>query len=209
MTNTGSATQNDALSAARFHRLANRTAALDSTLSYHTSQAETNVMIDAGHGFTLRAGYRYIWGTANDAVVARRRADHPCSRMVCGATSKWGRSRGGPPEDLSQWRGRSRAKAEARISAPAFTITSASAVWAAFRFWKYWQVSGDFRIMNNHNPLAGSSYKFLTHQESLTLIYTPRNKTMNVDLTYEHCGYHSNVMSPGPSDSHAGRFRFQ
>jgi hypothetical protein len=48
--------------------------------------------------------------------------------------------------------------------------------------------------MNNHNPLAGDSYKFVTHQESVTLVYTPRSKNLSVDATYEHCGYHSNIM---------------
>jgi len=192
MTNTGSATQND-LQTSGNTTAAQTAAVLNSTLEYHTSQADTNVMIDAGHGFTLRAGYRYVWGTANDAVLPAdgllTLTQDGLRRNVEMGTVSWR-----PTRKLFL-------SGEAEVGESGGTYFRTSLydyqrirAMGRFSFHKYWQISGDFRIMNNHNPLAGDSYKFLTHQESLTLIYTPRNKAVNVDATYEHCGYHSNIM---------------
>ena len=192
MTNTGSATQNESIltpaSAASETILA-----LDSTLAYHTSQAETNIMFDAGHGLTIRAGYRYMWGTANDAVL-------PASGLI--TLEQDGLRRNVEMGTLS-WRPTQKIflSGEAEVGESGGTYFRSSLYdyqrirgMGRYSFLKHWQVSGDFRIMNNHNPLAGDSYKFVTHQESVTLVYTPRSKNLSVDATYEHCGYHSNIM---------------
>lgn len=192
MTNTGSATQNDTLSSSGA-TVSQTLMALDSTLAYNSSQAETNVMVDAGRGFTIRAGYRYMWGTANDAVI-------PASGLI--TLERDGLRRNVGMGTLS-WRPTQKIflSGEAEVGQSGGTYFRTSLYdyrrirgMGRFSFWKYWTVSGDYRIMSNTNPLAGSSYKFLTHQESLTLIYTPRNKAVSIDATYEHCGYHSNVM---------------
>jgi len=206
MTNTGSANQSDTVASAG--SAASQTiAALDSSLAYHNSQAETNILFDAGHGLTIRAGYRYVWGTANDAVLPQNGLltleQDGLRRNVEMGTISWHSYRH-PQLFLS-------GEAEVGESGGTYFRTSLYnyqriRTMGRFSFWKRWQVSGDFRIMNNHNPLAGDSYKFVTHQESLTLIYTPRSKVFNADVTYEHCGYHSNVeflvpesLTPGDS----------
>jgi hypothetical protein len=204
MTNTGSATQNDSLLAPAAS-VSQTILALDSTLTYHTSQAETNIMWDAGHGFTIRAGYRYMWGTADDAVI-------PASGLI---TLQQDGLRRNVEMGTVSWRPTQKIflSGEAEVGESGGTYFRTSLYdyqrirgMGRFSFHKYWQISGDYRIMNNHNPLAGNSYKFLTHQESVTLIYTPRNKKVNVDATYEHCGYHSSVeylipqtLTPGDS----------
>jgi hypothetical protein len=196
MRNSGTANQNDVLSAGTGPSAANVAqiaATLNSTLVYNSSQAETNIMIDAGHGLTARVGYRYVWGTANDAVV-------PADGLL--TLQKDGLRRHVEMGTLS-WRPTQKLflSGEAEVGESGGTYFRTSLydyqrvrTMGRFSFWKHWQVSGDFRIMNNRNPLAGSTYKFITHQESLTLIYAPRNKKVNVDATWEHCGYHSNIV---------------
>lgn len=204
MTNSGSAMQAD-LQKAGSSTVAQTLAALDSTLTYHNSQAETNVMFDAGHGITIRGGYRYVWGTANDAVL-------PADGLI---TLQQDGLRRNVEMGTVSWRPTQKIflSGEAEVGETGGTYFRSSLynyqrirAMGRFSFWKHWQVSGDYRIMNNQNPLAGDSYKFLTHQESLTLVYTPRSKTFNVDATWEHCGYHSNVaylipqtLTPGDS----------
>jgi hypothetical protein len=191
MKDTGSATQNESILAPAAS-VSKTLLALDSSLNYHSSQAETNILYDAGHGITIRGGYRYVWGKANDAVLPadglitlqkdglRRQVEmgtlswHPNTRIFLSGEAEIGQS--GSTYFRNSLYDYQRIRAMGR-----------------FLFWKHWQVSGDFRIMNNHNPLAGVSYKYLTHQESLTVVYTPRSKTINVDATWEHCGYHSLV----------------
>jgi hypothetical protein len=204
MTNTGSATQNDSIVAPA--AAASQTViALDSTLAYHSSQAETNIMVDAGHGLTIRAGYRYVWGTANDAVL-------PASGLI--TLTQDGLRRNVGMGTLS-WRPTRTIflSGEAEVGQSGGTYFRTSLydyqrirAMGRYSFLKHWQLSGDFRIMNNHNPLAGTSYRFLTHQESATLIWTPGSKKLTADATYEHCGYHSNVeflvpqtLTPGDS----------
>ncbi len=204
MTNTGSATQNDTESAGT-STVAQSIAALDSTLNYHTSQAETNIMVDAGHGFTIRAGYRYVWGTATDAVL-------PADGLI---TLQQDGLRRNVEMGTVSWRPTQKIflSGEAEVGESGGTYFRTSLydyqrvrAMGRYSFLKHWQASGDFRVMNNHNPLAGESYKFITHQESLTLIYTPRSKAVNIDATWEHCGYHSNItflvpqsLTPGDS----------
>jgi len=204
MNNSGSAAQNETILTPAAS--ASQTAAvLDSTLGYHSNQAEANILFDAGHGFTIRSGYRYVWGTANDAVI-------PASGLI---TLEQDKLRRNVEMGTLSWRPTQKIflSGEAEVGQSGSTYFRTSLydyqrirAMGRFSFWKHWQVSGDFRIMNNHNPLAGTSYKFITHQESLTLIYTPRSKTVNADVTYEHCGYHSNVtflipqnLTPGDS----------
>ncbi len=191
MTNSGSAAQNGALSAANTTVL-QTVAALDSTLTYHNSQAETNIMVDAGHGFTIRGGYRYVWGTANNVVAPTAGlltlTQDGLRRHVGMGTVSWR-----PTQKLFL-------SGEAEVGQSGSTYFRSSLydyqrirAMGRIAFKKHWQVSGDFRIMNNHNPLAGNTYKFNTHQESMTVTWTPRSKAVNIDGTYEHCGYHSNV----------------
>ena len=211
MTNTGSATQNDTLLAAGAtasspgSTVLQTEEALNSSLTYHSSQAETNILVDAGDGLTARAGYRYVWGTANDAVL-------PADGLI--TLEQDGLRRNVEMGTLS-WRPTQKLflSGEAEVGESGGTYFRTSLydyqrirTMGRYSFLKHWQVSGDFRIMNNHNPLAGTSYKFITHQESVTLIYTPRSKTVSADATYEHCGYHSDIMylvpqTLTPSDS--------
>ena len=191
ISNSGSAQQNSTQTASGTP-ITQTQLALTSTLDYQTSQVETNVMVDAGRGITARVGYRYAWGTANDVVL-------PADGLYLLQQDKLRRN---VEMGTLSWRPTQKIflSGEAEIGQSGSTYFRTSLydyqrirAMGRYSFLKHWQVSGDFRIMNNHNPLAGSAYKFLTHQESVTLIYTPRNKTFNADATYEHCGYHSNI----------------
>jgi hypothetical protein len=191
MKSSGSAGQNDTLLAGG--TTASATAiALTSALALRSSQADTNVMWDAGRGFTVRGGYRYVWGAANDAVTPQEgliTLSHSwLHRHIGSGTVSW------RPNQKVMLTG----EGELGWSDGTYFRTSLYnyhrvRAMARYQFWKYWQLSGDFRVLNNRNPLAGSSYKYFTHQESATLAWTPRSKKVSVAETYEHCSYHSIV----------------
>ncbi len=204
MANRSTATQNGA-QAVSGNNIATTALALNSTLDYHSSQAETNVLFDAGDGLTLRGGYRYMWGTTNDAVA-------PADGLFLLSTDKMRRN---VEMGTISWRPTQKifVSGEAEVAESGGTYFRSSLynyqrvrAMGRYSFLKRWQVSGDFRIMSNQNPLAGDTYKYLTHQASATLAYTPRSKAFTVDATYEHCGYHTEVaflvpqmLSPGNS----------
>ena len=190
-TNTGSAQQNDTLTSAGLIT-ARTAAALASTLSVNFSQADTTLIFDAGHGFTLRGGYRYVWGMGNDLVTPAEGlltvTGKRLQRNVGMGTVSW---RPGANVTLS-------GDAEVGRSGGTYFRTSLYnyqkvRAMARYRFWKYWDLSGDFRVLTNQNPLAGSSYHYLARQESATLTWTPTAKKISAAATWEHCTYQSSV----------------
>jgi hypothetical protein len=60
-------------------------------------------------------------------------------------------------------------------------------------------VSADYSVLSNSNPLAGSPYKFLAHQESLSAQWTPAAKKFSFDGTWEHCGYQTRMSYLDPT----------
>ncbi|MEP6715807.1 MAG: hypothetical protein ABJC09_09535 [Terriglobia bacterium] len=191
MTNTGSAAQADTLLAGTA-TVSQTALALASTLGMDSSQVDISILFDAGRKFTLRGGYRYVWGNANDVVS-------PQEGLYTIASEKLQRNIG---MGAVSWRPSQKVllsgDAEVGTSAGTYFRTSLYdyqkvRAMGRYKLLKSWQISGDFRILMNRNPLAGSSYHFLSRQESATLTWLPSGKKLSVDATWEHCTYQSTV----------------
>ena len=55
------------------------------------------------------------------------------------------------------------------------------------------RLSADYNVLSNHNPNAGSAYKFLSHQETAALDWTPKGDKLTLDGSYSHCAYRSEI----------------
>ena len=55
------------------------------------------------------------------------------------------------------------------------------------------RLSADYNVLSNHNPNAGTAYKFLSHQETLALDWSPKSDKITFDGSYSHCLYRSEI----------------
>lgn len=145
---------------------------LSSTLFSNINQVEMNVIYDLPKRMTLRGGYRYVWGNANDGTLplagltgfeqGKIRTNvalvgvawHPIQNAWVNLDFEDGSS-GSTYFRTSLYNyQKARVRGRHQIS-PSFSV-SASAT-----------------VLNNENPTPGINYSFLTHQESASLNYIP------------------------------------
>ncbi len=167
-------------------------ALLASSLATNYSQEEIDVFYDLTSRLTLRGGYRYVWANANDVVL--------------------------PPEGLAGLE-RSSLRRNTGIGGVTFhasqkmslsgDVEGASSSGAYFRtsFYNYERVrararyqllttlnlSADFTLLNNQNPTHGINFDYLSHQESLALMWSPAGgKTWDFEGAYTRSTERSN-----------------
>jgi hypothetical protein len=182
--------------------------AFNSFLATNYNQTETGLSFNASSKITLRAAYRYIWGDANDLVLPqtglltvqssrlRRNAVlgsaswHVFQKLLASGNFEWGSSgRQYFRTSLYDYR-------KARLSVR-YDVSSSL------------HLGADYMILANQNPLAGSPYKFLSHQESFSLQWAPSARKVDLIGTYEHCGYHTQIeyLDPGTLLSAISNYR--
>lgn len=188
--NAGSALQADSLTGAG--PATQITNALQSVLATNYSQAETSVIGEVSRALTLRGGYRYVWGDANNVVL-------PVEGLP---TINQGRLRRQAGIGAVTWRAGQKisvtGELEAGTSSGAYFRTSLYnyrkvRAMARYQLLPSLHVSANYNLLSNNNPNADASYKFLAHQESVTLSWNRAGKNYNFDGSYEHCGYHSQI----------------
>jgi hypothetical protein len=167
-------------------------AAASSFLATNYNQTETDLVFDATSRVTLRGGWRYEYGDANDLVL-------PPSGLLTIQNSKLRQQAG---LASAAWRIfdklRINGDVEWASSGSEYFRTSLYnyrrfRVMGRYDISPAFHLSADYWILSNNNPLAGSPYKFLSHQESLSAQWTPASKKVSVDATWEHCGYQSRI----------------
>jgi hypothetical protein len=196
--NASSATSSDLLSAPG---MTSQTAALlASTLVTNYNQQEIDVLYDATPKLTVRGGYRYVWGDANDATL-------PAAGLISSDSGKIRRHIGlggltyRPNAKLVL-----RAEAEIGSSGSAYFRTSLYdyqkvRAQARYQLVKTLSLSGDFTSLNNQDSQAGIHYDYLSTQESLTLLWTPKDsKTFALEGTYTRSSLRSDIMFLTPQD---------
>ncbi len=195
--NSGSSPENQTLTESQ--TLQQQTAALlESSLVSNYNQAETLVYFEATSKLTLRGGYRYVWGDANDAVL--------------------------PPEGLAS---ADSVKLRQNVGIGGFTYRpmqkfsfsaegeSASSGGAYFRasLYNYQKVraqaryhtgpisfSADFNLLNNQDPQPGVNYDYLSHQESLSVMWSPAGgKAFDFEGSYTRSDLRSDIGYLAPS----------
>jgi hypothetical protein len=147
-------------------------ALLASSLVTNYSQEEIDVFYDATSKLTLRGGYRYVWGDANDAVL-------PPAGLMSSDQAKLRRNVGiggvtfRPGQNITI-----RADAEAASSGGSYFRTSLydyQKVHAQARYQALASLNftADFTLLDNNNPVPGVNYDFRSQQESLSLYWSP------------------------------------
>jgi hypothetical protein len=195
--NAGSATQNDTLlSQGTPTNIVNM---LASSLVSNYSQNETNVIYTLAPQITLRGGYRYVWGDANNLVL-------PPAGLPGVTHEQLHRNVG-----LVAVTWRSGRKYSA---AGEFEYGSSDGVYFRTSLYNYQKgrvmgrydalnsvhISGDYRVLSNSNPNLDGSYKYLQQQAAGTVSWNPAGKKYDAEATYEHCVINSRISYLAPQN---------
>lgn len=175
-------------------------ALIDSTLVTNYNQESLDLFFDATTELTLRGGYRYVWGDAMYAFLPAadlNSADHEHLRQNVGLGSATFR----PSQKISLT-----GEVEAASSSGVYFRTSLYN-YQKIRAQVHYQplqtlsVSGDFMLLDNQNPFAGSNYEYSSHQESLSLYWSPHNSKMfDIQGSYTRSDLLSNIDYLEPED---------
>ncbi|MGA3235870.1 MAG: hypothetical protein ABSG03_06190 [Bryobacteraceae bacterium] len=183
-------------------------ALLESSLVTNYNQAEALVYFDATSKLTLRGGYRYVWGDANDAVLPAEglaSMDNVKLRQNVGIGGFTYR----PIQKFSF-----SAEGESASSGSAYFRTSLydyQKVRAEARYHTgALSFSADFNLLNNQDPLPGIDYDYLSHQESLSIMWSPAGgKVFDFEGSYTRSDLYSNInyLSPATEQSLPSNYR--
>jgi hypothetical protein len=168
-------------------------ALLASSLVTNYSQEEIDVFFDATSKLTLRGGYRYVWGDANDAIL-------PPAGLMSSDQAKLRRNVGiggvtyRPTQKLTI-----RTDAEVASSGGAYFRTSLydyQKVHAQARYQALTSLNftADFTLLDNNNPVPGVNYDYRSQQESLSFFWSPLSaKFGDFQGSYTRSTLHSDI----------------
>lgn len=169
---------------------------LESSLVSNYNQTETNVYVDVTSHLTLRGGYRYVWGDANDAVLLQ-------GGNLTGALEQAKLRRnvglGGivyrPTQKILLT-----AETEVASSGGVYFNTSLYD-YQKVRTQARYQATGslsvalDFTYLNNSNPTPGINYSFRSQQEAASIYWSPRNgKVFTMQGSYSWASIRSDIL---------------
>ncbi|HEV8145008.1 MAG TPA: hypothetical protein VGP79_01430 [Bryobacteraceae bacterium] len=175
-------------------------AVLASSLATDYSQTETNVIFDATRKLTLRGGFRYVWGESRDVVL-------PAAGLS--ALDETSLSRkvgiGGATFRMNAKLSFSGDSEIARSSEAYFrtSLFNYEKIRARARYQATGSISlaADFSALNNQNPTPGIRYDFLSTQESLSLLWSPKGgKRLDAQASYTRSDFRSDLTYLSPQD---------
>jgi hypothetical protein len=166
---------------------------LATALATNYSQEALDIFFDPSPKLTLRGGYRYVWGDASYAFLppaGLASSDQQQLRQNIGVGSVTYR----PAQKISLT-----GEVEAASSSGVYFRTSLYN-YQQVRAQVHYQplqtlsISGDFTLLNNQNPLAGTDYRYSSHQESISLYWSPRaSKIFDIQGSYTRSDLVSNI----------------
>jgi len=164
-----------------------------STLVTNYNQEALDIFFDGIPKLTLRGGYRYVWGDARYAFLPPEglaSADQEQLRQNIGVGSATYR----PSQKISltgEVEGASSSGVYFRTSLYNYQKVRAQVHYQPLQSLS---VTGDFTLLNNQNPLAGTNYDYSSHQESLSLYWSPRGgKVFDIQGSYSRSDLKSNI----------------
>jgi hypothetical protein len=168
---------------------------LAASLFSNYNQTETNVIFDAASHLTIRAGYRYVWGDASDAVLPQAGeltgVEHANLRRNVGLGGVIYR----PTQKLMLT-----AEAEVASSGGVYFNTSLYD-YQKVRTQARYQASNslsmalDFTYLNNDNPAQGINYGFRSQQEAASIFWSPSGgKIFTFQGSYSWSSIRSDIM---------------
>lgn len=171
-----------------------------STLASNYNQEALDIFFDPSPKVTFRGGYRYVWGDGSYAFLPTEdlaSMDQQQLRQNVGVGSITYR----PAQKISVT-----AEAEAASSSGVYFRTSLYN-YQKVRGQVHYQplptlsVSGDFTLLNNQNPLAGTTYEYTSHLETISLYWAPRaSKVFDFQGSYTRTDLKSNIGYLEPQD---------
>jgi hypothetical protein len=165
---------------------------LESVLATNFSQADTSVIWDVNRNVILRGGYRYTWGSGDDATM-------PAEGVLAVNRESIRRQMG---SGAATWRATDKfsltGETEIASSGGEYFRTSLynyrkARALGRYRLSNTLHLSATYNILSNRNPNLDASYKFLVHQESAAISWTPAKKNYSFEGSYEHCSYQSHI----------------
>jgi hypothetical protein len=191
MHDTGSANSNQILTDLGVS--APTAALLSSSLVNNYNREEIDLFYDPVPKLTLRAGYRYVWGDAGDAVL-------PTAGLV-------GAEQGKLSQNVALVGATYRARQKLNLSGDLEVAASDGAYFrtSLYNYQKFHaqaryqasaslSVSATFLLLNNSNPLPNINYSELAAvQESLSFLWAPPGKPWNVQGSYTRAGIYSDI----------------
>lgn len=190
MHDNGSATSQNLLSSAT---MSNQMAALlESSLVTNYSQEEINAIYDPLPKLTFRGGYRYVWGEATDVTF-------PAADLVSSDQAKLRRNVGlggftyRPTQKMTL-----SGSAEIAASGGAYFRTSLYnyqkfQAKGRYQVTRALNLAADFSLLNNHDPQPGVNFEYSSHQESLSLLWTPAKQGWDFQGSYTRSTIYSNI----------------
>ncbi|HLJ17011.1 MAG TPA: hypothetical protein VKV15_21140 [Bryobacteraceae bacterium] len=189
----------DSGSAASTQTLTNATlseqmsALLTSSMATNYNQAEIDLFFDAASRLTFHGGYRYVWGDASDAILpleglAGPEQGHLRRNVGIGGITYR------PSQKISL-----SGEAEGASSGGAYFRTSLYdyqkiRAQARYQVMGSLNLSADFSLLNNRNPLPGVKYDYLAHQVSLSFLWSPQGgKNWDFQGSYSRSTVYSNI----------------
>jgi hypothetical protein len=183
-------------------------ALLNSALAMNYNQESLDTFYDASSKLTLRGGYRYVWGNAQYAFLPAAglvSSDQQQLRQNIGIGSATFR----PSQKISltgEVEGASSSGVYFRTSLYNYQKVRAQVHYQPLQTLS---VSGDFMLLDNQNPLAGTNYKYTLHQESLSFYWSPKNSKMfDIQGSYTRGDLVSNIgiLDPGTLSPQLSRY---
>jgi hypothetical protein len=180
-----------------------------STLVSNYNQESVDILYDASSKLTMRGGYRYVWGNAEYAFLPPAglvSSDQEQLRQNVGLGSVTYR----PAQKISVT-----GEVEGASSSGVYFRTSLYN-YQKVRAQVHYQplpslsVSGDFTLLDNQNPLAGTNYDYSSYQESVSLYWAPQgSKIFDIQGTYTRSDLKSNIgyLDPGDLSQQVSRYR--
>lgn len=170
---------------------------LGQSLATNYNSTDTTVIADAGKGVILRGGYRYVWGDAFDTVFPPEgipAVNHEyISRQVGLGGITWR-----PIQKLSLIGEFEVGSSNGQYFRTSLYNYRKARMMARYQILDTLNVSADYSILGNKDPILSTAYKYLNHRESATLTWNPHKKNYSLVATYEHCGYHSQISYLNP-----------
>lgn len=167
-------------------------AALESSLASNYSQNEVNLLYDPWSKLTIRLGYRYVWGEGEDVTL-------PAADLISADQARMKSNVGiGGLTFRPVRRVTLSASGEAAESGGAYFRTSLYnyqkiQAKARYQATKTLNISADFGLLNNHDPQPGVNYEYSSHQESLSLLWTPPRQGWDFEGSYTRSTLYSNI----------------
>jgi hypothetical protein len=193
---TGSSDSNNILTSAGASQ--SLAALLTSRLVTNYNQNEIEVYFEPFSRVTLRGGYRYVWGDANQVTLPPA----GLSSSIAG-TLRRNVGLGGVTYRASQ---KLSLLAEAEVASGDGSYFRTSLynyqrvrAQARYQATKSLGFSGDFSALINDNPLAGPGYSYSSVQESASLMWTPK-KLWDFQGTYSRYDLKADIGYLAPQD---------